>query len=108
MQQQLEMLQSNPSPAELAQKTIDYAEAEAAYFEALRTELPELINIATRTQARPPEFDAFAAAFAIAGEEQEKVADEQTLALLNPNSEIEKSCSSSRSWISHRDSERTK
>jgi hypothetical protein len=28
-EQQLEMLQSNPSPAELAEKTIDYAEAKA-------------------------------------------------------------------------------
>jgi hypothetical protein len=32
IQQQLEMLQSNPSPAELAEKTIDYAEAEEAYL----------------------------------------------------------------------------
>jgi hypothetical protein len=36
IQQQLEMLQSNPSPAELVEKTIDYAEAKAAYFMALR------------------------------------------------------------------------
>jgi hypothetical protein len=32
IQQQLEMLQSNPSPAEFAEKTIDYAEAKAAYL----------------------------------------------------------------------------
>jgi hypothetical protein len=36
IQQQLETLQSVPSPAELAEKTIDYAEAKTAYFEALR------------------------------------------------------------------------
>ena len=33
------MLQSDPSPAELAEKTIDYAEAKAACFNALRAEL---------------------------------------------------------------------
>src|SRR6202048_4884041 len=57
IQQQLEMLQTNPSPAELAEKTIDYAEAKAAYFEALRAEIPELMKIATGREARPPELD---------------------------------------------------
>ena len=38
---------SNPSPAELAEKTIDYAEAKEAYFKALRAEMPELMKIAT-------------------------------------------------------------
>jgi hypothetical protein len=47
IQQQLEMLQSDPSPAEIAEKTIDYAEAKAAYFKALRAEMPEMIKIAT-------------------------------------------------------------
>jgi hypothetical protein len=56
------MLQSDPSPADLAEKTID----------------------------TPPEL--YAAAFAVAGEDQEKMADEQTLVLLkrfsrNPNVE---------------------
>ena len=41
------MLQSDPSPAEIAEKTTDYAEAKAAYFKALRAKLPELIKIAT-------------------------------------------------------------
>jgi hypothetical protein len=54
IQQQLEMLQSNPSTAELAEKTIDYAEAKEAYFKALRAEVPELLKIATGRQARPP------------------------------------------------------
>ena len=82
IQQQLEMLQSNPSPAELAEKTIDYAEAKEAYFKALRAEVPELLKIATGRQARPPELVTFAAAFAVAGEKQEMVVDQETLALL--------------------------
>ena len=45
IQQQLEMLQSNPSPAELAEKTVDYAEAKEAYFKALRAEVPELLKL---------------------------------------------------------------
>jgi hypothetical protein len=53
IQQQLEMLQSNPSPAEFAEKTIDYAEAKGAYFKALRTEVPELMKIATGKEANP-------------------------------------------------------
>jgi hypothetical protein len=93
IQQQLEMLQSDPSPADLAEKTIDYAEAKAAYFEALRAEMPELMKIATGKEARPPELDTFAAAFAVAGEDQEKVADEETLVLLkrfSRNPDVEK------------------
>jgi hypothetical protein len=82
IQQQLEMLQSNPAPADLAEKTTDYAEAKTAYFAALRAAAPELTNIATGKEARPPEVDKFAAAFAVAGEDQEKAADEQTAVLL--------------------------
>jgi hypothetical protein len=52
-QQQLEMLQSNPSPAELAEKTFDYAEAKEAYVKALRAEVPELLKIAMGKEARP-------------------------------------------------------
>jgi len=66
IRQQLEMLQSNPSPAKLAEKTIDYAEAKEAYFKALRAEIPELMKIATGKEERPPELDTFAAAFAVA------------------------------------------
>jgi len=92
IQQQLEMLQSDPSPAALAEKTIDYAEAKTAYFKALRDEVPEMMKIAMGKEARPPELDTFAAALAVAGEDQEKMADEQTLVLLkrfsrNPNVE---------------------
>ena len=60
------------SPAELAEKTIEYAEAKTAYFAALRVAAPELPNIATGKEARPPEVDRFAAAFAVAGEDQER------------------------------------
>jgi hypothetical protein len=93
IQQQLEMVERNPSPAELAEKTIDYAEAKEAYFKALRDELPELTKIATGKEARPPELDTFAAAFAVAGENQEKVADQKTLVLLkrfSRNPDVEK------------------
>ena len=82
IQQQLEVLQSNPSPSEFAEKTIDYAEAKTAYFEALRAEVPELRKIATGKETRPPELDTFAAALAVSGEDQEKVADEETAVLL--------------------------
>jgi hypothetical protein len=43
---------------------------------------------ATGKEARPPELDTFAAAFAVAGEEQEKGADQETLALLNDSRAI--------------------
>jgi len=102
MQQQVFRLRSSSSSkcskanslsAKLAEKTIDYAEAKEAYFKALRAEVPELMKIATGKEARPPELDTFAAAFAVAGEDQEKAADEETLVLLkrfSPNPEIEK------------------
>jgi hypothetical protein len=83
IQQQLETLQSNPLPAELAEKTIDYSAAKTAYFKALRAEVLELMKIATGKEARPPELDTFAAAFAVAGEDQEKEADKETLVLLH-------------------------
>jgi hypothetical protein len=57
IQQQLEMLQSDPSPAELVEKTIDYAEAKEAYFKALRAEVPELMRIAMGQETRPPELE---------------------------------------------------
>jgi hypothetical protein len=44
--------------------------------------MPELENIATGKEPRPPELDMFAAAFAVAGEEQEKTADQETAVLL--------------------------
>ena len=47
IQQQLEMLQSNPPPAEIAEKTIDHAEAKATYFQSVAGGVPELLKIAT-------------------------------------------------------------
>jgi hypothetical protein len=93
IQQQLEMVRSDPSPAKFAEKTIDYAEAKTAYFKALRDEVPEMMQIAKGKEERPLELDTFAAAFAVAGEDQEKAADEETLVLLKrfkSNPDIEK------------------
>jgi hypothetical protein len=55
----------------LPKRTIDYAEAKTAYFKSLRAEM----KIAMGMERRPPELDTFAAAFAVAGEKQEMVAD---------------------------------
>jgi tetratricopeptide (TPR) repeat protein len=82
IQQQLETLHSNPSPARIAKRTIDYATAKAAYFEALRAEAPEIVNIVTGKDEKPLELDTFAAAFAIASQEEKKTADQETLVLL--------------------------
>ena len=40
-----------------------------------------MMKIATGKEARPPELDTFAAAFAVAGEKQEMAADKEMLAL---------------------------
>jgi hypothetical protein len=93
IQQQLEMLHSKPSPATIARRTIDYATAKEAYFQALRAEAPEIMNIVTGKKENPLELDTFAAAFALASEEQKKTADQETLVLLkrySNNPEIEK------------------
>jgi hypothetical protein len=52
-----------------------------------------LTDIAAGKKPRPPEVDQFAQAFPVAGEKQEKVADEATVVLLRKlplNSDIEK------------------
>jgi hypothetical protein len=83
IQQQLKMLQSNPTPAERAEKTIDYAEAKEAYIKALRADVSRIAeNCHRQAGEAPPELDTFAAAFAVAGEKQEMIADQETLALL--------------------------
>jgi hypothetical protein len=81
--QQLQMLRSNPSVAAFTEKTIDYAEAKAAYFEALRAALPIVIHAPKGEEERSPEIDKFAAALAVAGEEQERVVDKETTALFD-------------------------
>jgi hypothetical protein len=63
------------------------------YYQALRVAAPELTDIAAGKKPRPPEVDQFAQAFSVAGEQEEKVADEATLALLTKlpfNSDLEK------------------
>jgi hypothetical protein len=78
IQQQLEVVESDSSPARLAEKTIEYAQAKTAYFTALREEKPKLIDTATGREPRPIQLDKFTAAFAVAGEDQEMVADQKT------------------------------
>jgi hypothetical protein len=77
--QQLAAVQNDPTPTTLAEKTISYAKAKTAYFTALREAVPELEDIATSQEARPPEVDMFAQTFSVAGEKQEKAADKETL-----------------------------
>jgi hypothetical protein len=83
IQQQLVAVQSITTPAELAEKTISYAAEKTAYYEVLRAAAPELTEIATGKKPRPPEVDRFAQSFGVAGEKQEKVADEATAVLLS-------------------------
>jgi len=82
IQQQILAIQRGPSLIEFVAKTIVYADAKAAYFNALREAAPESMNIATGREVRPPELDTMAEVFAVAGEKQETVADEETIALL--------------------------
>jgi len=72
IQQQLAAVQSITTPTELAEKTISYAAAKTAYYEALTAAAPELTAIATGTKPRPPEVDRFAQSFGVAGEKQGK------------------------------------
>jgi len=82
IQQQILAIQRGPSLIELVAKTIVYADAKAANFNALREAAPELMNIATGREVRPPELDTMAEVFAGAGEKQDTMADEETIALL--------------------------
>jgi len=82
IQEQLSAVQGDTSPAELVERTLSYAKAKTAYFNALRAEIPEMTDIATGRQPRPSDLDKFPTAFSIAGEKQEKAADEETLILL--------------------------
>jgi hypothetical protein len=91
--QQLLMVQNDPAPAEFAEKAVAYAEAKTAYFTALREEMPELINTATRRKLRPLQLDNFTVAFSVAGHKQQKAADEKTVTLLkrlSGNADVEK------------------
>jgi hypothetical protein len=79
---QVAAVQSITTPAELAEKTISYAAAKTAYYEAFRAAMPELTDIATGKKPRPAEVDRFFQSFSVAGGKQEKVVDEATAVLL--------------------------
>jgi hypothetical protein len=57
-----------------------------AFITALREAMPDLTNIAAGEESRPAQLDKYSAAFSIAGEKQEKAADEKTLLLLERSS----------------------
>jgi hypothetical protein len=82
VQEQLAAVQGDISATELAEKTVSYAKAKTAYFNALRAEIPEMMDIATGRQPRPSDLDKLPTAFSGGGEDQEKAADEETSILL--------------------------
>ncbi len=55
--QQLAAVQGDPSPTDFAGKTVAYADAKISYYNALRAAMPDLANIATGKEPRPPEVD---------------------------------------------------
>jgi hypothetical protein len=71
-----------PAAAALAENTVAYAVAKISYYNALRTAMPELTNIATGREPRPPQVDKFRYAFGRAGEIREIAAEKETAALL--------------------------
>ena len=79
--QQWTIAQSDPSPATLAENTIAYADAKISYYAALREAMPDLANIATGRQLRPPQ-DKFREAFEPAGALRGIAAEKETAALL--------------------------
>jgi hypothetical protein len=82
IQEQLSAVQSDISATQLVEKMVTYAKAKTAYYDALRAEMPEMTDIATGRQSRPPDLDKFPAAFSVAGKKQEKAADEEPSILL--------------------------
>jgi hypothetical protein len=78
--QQWTIAQSDPSPATLAENTIAYAAAKISFYTALRAAMPELANIATGREPRPPEVDKFRGAFEPAG--LREIAAEKATAVL--------------------------
>jgi hypothetical protein len=76
--QQWTIAQSDPSPATLAENTIAYAAAKISYYAALRAAMPELANIATGREPRPPQGDKFRDAFETGGALREIAAEKAT------------------------------
>jgi hypothetical protein len=68
IQEQLAAVQSDISATQIVEKTVTYAKAKTAYYNALRAEMPEMTDIATGRQPRPSDLDKFPAAFSVAGE----------------------------------------
>src|SRR5580704_8537360 len=62
IQEQLAAVQSDISATQIVEKTVTYAKAKTAYYNALRTEMPD---IATGRQPRPSDLDKFPAAFSV-------------------------------------------
>jgi hypothetical protein len=79
--QQWTIVQSDPSPATLAENTIAFADAKISYYTALREAMPEPANIATGRELRPPQVDKFRDAVEPAGL-REIAAEKATAALL--------------------------
>ena len=65
IQEQLAAVQGDISATELVEKTVSYAKAKTAYFNALRAEIPEMTDIATGRQPRPSDLDKFPTAFSV-------------------------------------------
>jgi hypothetical protein len=57
IQEQLAAVQSDISATKLFEKMVSYAKAKTAYFNALRSEMPELTDIATGRQPRLSDLD---------------------------------------------------
>jgi hypothetical protein len=78
IQEQLAAVQSDISATQLVEKTVTYAKAKTAYYDALRAEMPKMTDIATGRQPRPSDLDKFLAAFIFAGEKLERLIREGT------------------------------
>jgi hypothetical protein len=72
IREQLAAVPSDISATQLTEKMVSYAKAKTAYFNGLRTEMPEMTDIATGREPRPPDLDKFPTSLSVAGEKQKK------------------------------------
>ncbi|MBV9390405.1 MAG: hypothetical protein JOY96_00785 [Verrucomicrobia bacterium] len=100
--QQLEMLDRDPSADEFAEKTVDYAMVETAYFEALRAAIP-VVEKSTAHQESSLQLQAFAAAAALANDEQAEIADKYTLAFFR---RLPRNAETDRAWLEFQHAQR--
>jgi hypothetical protein len=77
-----QVLERNPSAAELAASTLKYASAKERYFVVLRKSVPTLIDMATGRTAKTPEIDKIREIFSGYGEAQEKQLESATVSML--------------------------